>query len=404
LNNSAVNLIFSTHGPDYEAPISGGAVRELEIMKRLSREQNIELSVVAPRNVCSRFQSNGIKANYNVIPCFIKGRNSLRLFLDSMLRSIYVSFLSFSFKDRVLIYSPSDFFYDSLPAFIWKLRNKKAKWIVCIFLVVPSLFRDYTKTFSKDNKFSIPTFSHLCYFFSQQLTISLAKKFADKILVLNSLDRIQLIKERGLDGLKISVVNGGIEYRHIESLKVDQKIYDGVFLGRFHPQKGIFDLIKIWKLVSNKQPNAKLCIIGGGDVSSMEQVQALIQENNLSNNIKLVGPKLNDEKFLFLKSSSIFLCPSYYESFAIVIAEAMACGLPVVAYDLPIYKDIYNKNILTIPLGDIDQFADAIIKFLKNEKLGLSFGLEGKKFIQKYDWDEIAKKEYGLIIEAISKR
>lgn len=376
--------------------VSGGDARFIEIMKRLEEQRNIELTVVTSnlgKELCNQMNLNAV---FRITTSDHEVGNVILLYIKRIIAALL---LDLKVQKGTILYSTSDFLPDVLPAFIWKLRNKKAKWIVCIFLLVPSLFRDYTKTFSKDNKFSIPTFSRLFYFLSQQLTISLAKKYANKILVLNSEDKINLIKERGLDRLKINVVNGGIDYKHIESLKVDQKIYDGVFLGRFHAQKGIFDLIKIWKLVSNKQPNAKLCIIGGGDVSLMEQAQALIQENNLSNNIKLAGPKFNDERFLFLKSSRIFLCPSYYESFAIVIAEAMACGLPVVAYDLPIYKDIYNKNILTIPLGDIDQFADAIIKFLENEKLRLSFGLEGKKFVQWYDWDKRAEEDYRIMID-----
>jgi glycosyltransferase involved in cell wall biosynthesis len=135
----------------------------------------------------------------------------------------------------------------------------------------------------------------------------------------------------------------------------------------------------------------------------VEKVRAAIKENDLSGNIELVGSKFGDEKFLLLKYSSIFLCPSYYESFAIVVAEAMACGLPVVAYGLPIYDDIYGECILKVPLGDLKKFAGAIINFLNNDDLRRAFGLEGQKFIQRYDWDEIAEKERRLMIDILDK-
>jgi glycosyltransferase involved in cell wall biosynthesis len=400
-----VYLIFNAQGREpTNQNMSGGAIRQMEILKRLGKKPTVVLWVTSSKTLCDTFQENNIKAFYNITPYFIKGDSLAETLLDSIFRSVYVS-ITFLLPKRgnVLIYSPSDFLWDTLPALIWKLRCRKAKWVVCIFLVVPHLFRDYSKTFAKNNRFSLPTFRRLFYFLSQQLTILLGKRWADQILVLNKTDKEYMLETIGVDGSKVSVVSGGVDYSHIKKLKTQVNLYDGIFLGRFHPQKGIFDLIKIWKLVCNKKPEARLCMIGRGLPSFEEKIKALIRENNLGENIELVGLKQNDEKFLLMKSSSMFLCPSHYESFAIVIAEAMACGLPVIAYNLPIFNDIYGENILKVPLGDTSKFADAVINFLNDDELRRSFGLKGQKFIQKYDWDEIAEKEYQLIIKLLDE-
>ncbi len=388
---------------------SGGNQRLLEIMKRISEVDGVNLNVFSTEGVCKIFVRNGIRANYKVAPVFVKGTSDFRLLLDSIIRTFYASIrldasitIIFSNHKNIVIYSPSDFLWDIFPAFICKLRNKKIKWITCIFLVVPNLFRDYTQSFDKNNRLSVPTPKRLLYFLSQQFAITWGKRWADQILVLNKMDKEYLVYNKGVDVSRVSVVNGGIDYDHINSLKTDAKLYDGVFLGRFHPQKGIFDLIRIWKLICEKKPKAKLCIIGSGSASITEKVTAAITENSLSDNVVLVGSKTGDEKFLLLKSSDIFLCPSHYESFAIVIAEAMACALPVVAYDLPIYKDLYGENISKVALGDLKQFADAILNFLNNDKLRRIFGLEGQKFIERYDWDKVAKQEI-LLMEALQK-
>ena len=388
---------------------SGGNQRLLEIMKRISEKDGVNLYVFSTEGVCKIFARNGIRANYKVAPVFVKGTSDFRLLLDSIIRTFYASItldasitLVFPNHKNIVIYSPSDFLWDTFPAFICKLRNKKIKWITCIFLVVPNLFRDYTQSFDNNNRLSVPTPRRLLYFLSQQFTISWGKRWANQMLVLNKMDKEYLVYNKGVDESKVSVVNGGVDYDHINSLKTDVKLYDGVFLGRFHPQKGIFDLIRIWNLICEKKPNAKLCIIGSGSASITEKVTAAITENSLSDNVVLVGSKTGDEKFLLLKSSCIFLCPSHYESFAIVIAEAMACGLPVVAYDLPIYKDLYGENISKVPLGDLKQFADAIMNFLTNDELRRIFGIAGQKFIERYDWDKVAKQEI-LLIEGLQK-
>lgn len=382
----------------YTQGLSGGDLRFIEIMKRLTEKERIELTVVTSklgRDLCIERDLNAV---FKVTTQEHGAGNVVFLYAR---RIIHALFLNLMIKTDTVLYSTSDFLPDVFPAFVWKLRNRKSKWVVCIFLVVPNLFRDYTRSFVKNDSLSLPTFRRLLYFLSQQFTISWAKHWANQILVMNKMDKKYLVETRGVEGSKVSVVNGGVDYGHIESLKANVKVYDGVFLGRFHAQKGIFDLIKIWKLICNKKANAKLCIVGSGPTSLVEKVRATVKENDLSGNITLVGHKTDDAKFLLLKSSSIFLCPSNYESFAIVIAEAMACGLPVVAYDLPIYKDIYGENISKVPIGDYNKFADAIMHFLNDAELRRTFGLEGQKFVQRYDWAEIAEKEYQLMVNVL---
>lgn len=378
--------------------LSGGDVRFIEIFKRIKYFDKVIVTSLVGRRACNY---NNLKATYILTTKELISSNIVFTDLMRIAKSI---FLKMKIRNKDIIYSTSDFPTDTLPAFIWKLRNRKAHWIVCIFLLVPTLFKDYTSNYSKNNDFSIPSFNRILYFFGQQLTLFLGRRWADQILVLNKMDQKYLVENRGIAESKIRVVNGGVDFGHLKSLcGKKNKTYDGIFLGRFHPQKGIFDLLKIWKLVCAKKPEARLCLIGGGRPSFEEKIKTAIKENNLCGNIELVGFKQGDEKFLLLKSSSIFLCPSYYESFAIVVAEAMACGLPVVAYNLPIFNDIYGENIVKVPLGDINKFAEAVINLLNNDRVRRSFGLEGQKFVKKYDWEEIAENEYQLFIELLDE-
>jgi glycosyltransferase involved in cell wall biosynthesis len=396
-NRSTMNVVAFFNA--YTEGVAGGDIRFIEIMERLNKK-GIDLTVVTSltgKELCVERRLNG---TYKITT---KERNPMNVFLLYFKRILSALSLRIEIRKETILYSTSDFLPDTLPAFIWKLRNRKAKWFVCIFLVVPNLFKDYTQSFVKGTRISPPTFSRLFYFLSQQLTIFLAKRWADQILVLNNMDK-EFIRARGSQVSKVTVVNGGVDYNHIVNIETNNSLYDGVFVGRFHRQKGILDLIQIWKIVCNSKPSAKLCIIGNGQTSLVEEVKATIEENGLFDNIELVGSKIGDEKFSLLKSSKIFLCPSYYESFAIVIAEAMACGLPVIAYDLPIYEDIYGENIVRVSLGNIHQFADVILTFLKDDNLRKSFGLGGRKFIERYDWDKIAEKEYQLMIDTNEKR
>ena len=373
--------------------MSGGDVRFIEIFKRIKHIGKVIVTSFVGRKIC---EYNKLNASFIITTKELQAKS---IIFTDFIRIVKALFLKVKIRDNDIIYSTSDFLMDTFPAFFWKLRNRKARWIVCVFLLVPNLFKDYSKTFFKTNSYSMPNFTRLLFFLSQELTLFLGKRWADQILVMNKMDKEYLVKKRGIAESKISIVNGGVDYNHLKSLMGEKVTYDGVFLGRFHPQKGIFDLIQIWKLVCDKKPEARLCIIGGGSPLFVEKVKAFIKENNLCENIELVGSKPCDEKFLLLKSSGIFLCPSYYESFAIVIAEAMACGLPVVAYDLPIYNNVYGEHISKVPLGDINKFADTVLNFLNNNELRTTFGEDGQKFVQRYDWEKIAKTEYRILTE-----
>jgi len=67
---------------------------------------------------------------------------------------------------------------------------------------------------------------------------------------------------------------------------LDERKYDGVFIGRFHVQKGVLELIDVWELVVKNKPFAKLVMIGDGDL--FPEVKDKIDKKELSSNIILL--------------------------------------------------------------------------------------------------------------------
>ena len=94
-----------------------------------------------------------------------------------------------------------------------------------------------------------------------------------------------------------------------------------------------------------------------------------------------------------MKKSKLFVYPSHQESWGIVIAEAIACGLPVVAYDLPVYKEIFDGHIYTIGLEDTRKMADKIIDIFDDYERYKKVAETAKGFISKYDWANIQRHE-----------
>ena len=195
---------------------------------------------------------------------------------------------------------------------------------------------------------------------------------------------------------KVIVVLGGVGLKEIKKWKKKKrdlsKRYDAVFQGRFHPQKGVTELIDIWKKVVDKKPDAKLAMIGDGPL--MENVKSKIKNLKLEDNIKLFGYVFDgDTKYRIFSQSKIVVHPAFYDSGGMASAEAMAFGVPAVGFDLESFKSYYPKGMIKVKTGDLDSFVVQVVRFLDNKKLRNKIGKEAMQMVQSsWSWDKRANK------------
>jgi glycosyltransferase involved in cell wall biosynthesis len=162
--------------------------------------------------------------------------------------------------------------------------------------------------------------------------------------------------------------------------------YDAVFQGRFHPQKGVEELVRIWKIVVNEIPDAKLLMIGDGPL--MSSVRLLINDLNLNKNIILCGYVYDgDKKYKIFSRSKMVVHPAFYDSGGMAAAEAMAFGIPCIGFNLKSYNSYYPKGMIKTRTNTLNGFANEIIKVLRNEKLRKQIGKDAEGLIYKsYSW------------------
>ena len=161
-----------------------------------------------------------------------------------------------------------------------------------------------------------------------------------------------------------------------------------ISIGRFDYEKGNDLLLQVWQKVEKQMPDWQLDIYGNGN-----REPYLLQMRQLeidSSRCHLYGP-INDVKKEYL-DSSVFVLPSRYEGFGLVLIEAMACGVPVVSFDC----ENGPRSIITngadgflIPTFDIDAFADKLLLLMRDENLRRQMGEKAQKSAAKYDIDSI---------------
>lgn len=162
-----------------------------------------------------------------------------------------------------------------------------------------------------------------------------------------------------------------------------------IAVGRISYQKGYDYLVKIWSLVLKKYPEWQLHIYGEGDSWLLDKQ---IQEFNLSNNIKLFKPCLNIKEVYL--NASILVNTSRYEPFGLALIEAMACGLPVLAFENTLGPKIYinnKENGFLIEKDNLADFANQIITLIEDKNEMRRIGEMAKQSMELYKLENIMK-------------
>lgn len=163
-------------------------------------------------------------------------------------------------------------------------------------------------------------------------------------------------------------------------------------IGQFIYRKGFDVLLKAWENMDN---DFQLVIIGGGE--EKDNYLHLIREHNLQN-VKLIDFKPKADIFKYYMASDIFVLPTREDIWGLVINEAMACGLPIVATNKCIAAmELIKGNGIIVDPDSTEQLKNAIYKILTDEKLYLEFANNSVRLIQGNTVDAIYKSHIDVI-------
>jgi glycosyltransferase involved in cell wall biosynthesis len=300
-------------------------------------------------------------------------------------------------KENDVLMPHSDFFPTIIPSWILS-KYFKRKTYYWFHMEAPNIFRGYKGHFN--GSLHLPDLKVIHYNLNQvvfhlasrnQIVIAInpyyKKLFKSKIKKSekdNKSGKVYFVKKYA--GIKIP------PQTHVS------KEYDLVYMGRFHSQKGLFELPKILNKLKALKPNIKLLIMGGGDDAIKAELDKEFNDLNLEDNVTYAGFISSDAKFDLLRKSKVFAFPSYYESFGQVAIEAMANGLPVVAYDLPVYQ-VFEKGMIKVPYLDNSAFSDEIYKLLSDQSYYEEAREEALSYAAESSWDKTGQEILDLINE-----
>lgn len=379
--------------------MSGGDKNFIELAK-IWKKQGLKIFIITTKigkEMCLRA---GLGTDFVLLPDLNPGKYGVILtYLFRSLTSFYIltskiiskaCCSAINHKSEINILSSSHYLPDILPALWLKIKFLKANWGVFLHLLFPPPFKGYLHAYQPG--WQIPNLNETLNWLFQFPSLFLVKHFGQKVFCVNE-EIISNLTRQGFTKDKLRLYQNGIDHEYINRIKPFSKIkFDGLFIGRFHPQKGLPDLIPIWSEVTKSFPKAKLGIIGSGPKGITNKFLAEIKHNKLEKNLDLLGFIDGENKFALIKSSKVLLFPSYYESFGIVPLEAQACGKPILAYDLPPVKSIFKKGVLFSPLGDTNKFSELIIKLLEDKSFYQEMSRKAYEHSQNFTWERSSQQ------------
>lgn len=155
--------------------------------------------------------------------------------------------------------------------------------------------------------------------------------------------------------------------------------------------------IEVFKLVKEKYPASKLCMIGPDKDGSMNYIKELVSKYELD--VEITGRLSIEEWTTKSKQFDVFINTTHFDNTPISVIEAMALGLPVVSTNvggIP-YLVANEENALLVSDNDVQGMFRCIVRLVEEDNLSLKLSKNGNELIESFDWDVVKKIWIGVL-------
>lgn len=368
--------------------ISGGDRRALEILKRWKNTDSYRFIIYTTSRFYELMQQENI-THLEVVLTDTNEKREKGLIRAYMRRTIQcIKALKRNLQPGDVLYSTTDILPDVVPPAYFKLKQKaKYRWSMITFHIFEIFYK-------RPGNVLVNFLS--CY--QQKYAMHLGNKYADTYMTTSPLVQ-QYMQQHRYYMDKVTLIDNAVDTEIIDNSNLNIQGYDACFLARLNYSKGILELPIIWKKVIQKYPDARLAIMGKGSDEIVNELQECIRENQVEKSIDIMGYVESEKAYSIMKASKLFLFTSHEEGWGMALAEALVCGIPAVAYNLPIFKYLFKEGVVLCELKDTSSMADKVCSILENEEKGKKMGLAGREYILRhYSLDKVAEKELQIIL------
>ncbi|EMI24747.1 glycosyl transferase, group 1 [Rhodopirellula europaea SH398] len=177
-----------------------------------------------------------------------------------------------------------------------------------------------------------------------------------------------------------------------------------LFLGRLYPVKGLPMLLESWAKIRPRK--WQLRIVGPDEAGHRAELNESIARHRLGDVVQILGPVDDEGKWREMSNADLFVCPSYTENFGIAIAEAMACGVPVLTTTGTPWE-ILNRDSLGwwVP-AQTEAICKALVEATQKAQSKLrGMGFRSRLYVNdNFQWSRIGESMYSKYLELLDAR
>ncbi|MDD5290293.1 MAG: glycosyltransferase family 1 protein [Patescibacteria group bacterium] len=239
--------------------------------------------------------------------------------------------------------------------------------------------------------------------FNLNLDLWLAQKLCTKIFVPTEAVKNDLLKYTKISADKIIVIHHGYrpechsersEESHNEilrpsassGLRMTPTKKQILYIGRVEEKKNIINLIKAFEIFNQKHPDYKLILAGKVDPNFNIQYSIL----NIKNKVEPIGYITEEKKCELLQQSTCLILVSKEEGFGFPILEGFDFGLPVLASDIPVLREVGGDACLYINPDSVEEIAIGLEKIISDENLRQNLIEQGRERLKEFRWEQAA--------------
>lgn len=194
---------------------------------------------------------------------------------------------------------------------------------------------------------------------------------------------------------------GRADKKILAKYKIKPNVPRIIYVGRVDPEKSIENVLKAFVLIAKEVPEAHLTIVGDG--TDLSKLKELAEDFEIAERVEFPGRVYLPELLELYHSADVFATASETETQGIVLIEAAACGLPLVAVDAGAVKELCQnrKNGVLCKPGDIDEMAHGLKRLLTQKDVQKRYGAESLKVAKKHDLSRTLKRFEEIYNQAI---
>lgn len=244
-------------------------------------------------------------------------------------------------------------------------------------------------------------------------------RFADRLIAVTQELEHRLRQKYHIANGALATIENGVNmqlFQPVDKSEIRTKLqlpanaYILAYIGSFYPHHGLFDTLRIFKTIKQKEPKVKLLMVGDGSLKNGLKIYA--ENNGLADDIIWAGrvPMSEIPAFISAADACVLLFNTnngHVTGRSIKILEYMSCARPVIVSETPElshFVDHHQSGIVVKP-SDQNRAGDKILQLLNDDALKESLGQSGRRAVEEhYQWAHTAKKIEKLCVSLIHKK